>query len=568
MKLKICLLALLTLLNYTVNAAGDEDNLAKRPLPEENDHPSKKKCLEENNNNNLVKYEYSEINKNEEENTLNSNRVTVGEFIDASNEETENEVDDGWDFHDICENPYYLLSDIEKQDKEKSLKIKIEDINTEFKNGAIDETARRRQIILAVSESFNVKLLYHFGREGELTYRYTDLNTNDIIHPCEDFEFDDKHTQYLQQKLKEKDIEFIKNFEYFSIKNTNATFLHPENFNKFLLYFPWIKKINCDFYSDESGYTENVFKKINAVFPNIEHLPLIKELKLRGIEDTNIDKENLPEWVRKIVKYEYSEITKNEEENTVDRNEVTVGEVIDYINNNMVFTNMFRINASNEETENEEDTGWDFHDIYENSYYLLSDNEKQDKEKSLKIKIEDINSEFKNGTIDEITRRKHIILAVSESFNVKLLYHFGRDGGLMSGSIDLNTNDIIHPSEDFEFDDEHAEYLHQKFKEKDIEFIKNFEYFSIQNTNATFLHPENFNKFLVYFPWIKKINCNFYCDEHGYKENVFKKINPVFPNIEHLPMIKELKLKGIEDTNIDKEKLPEWVHKIEKITII
>ena len=42
MKLKICLLAFLTLLNYTVNAAGDHDNLGKRPFPEENDHPSKK----------------------------------------------------------------------------------------------------------------------------------------------------------------------------------------------------------------------------------------------------------------------------------------------------------------------------------------------------------------------------------------------------------------------------------------------------------------------------------------------------------------------------------------------
>ncbi|MDP3532405.1 MAG: hypothetical protein Q8S31_03850 [Alphaproteobacteria bacterium] len=316
MKLKICLLAFLTSFNYAIYAAGDDDNLGKRPFPEENNHPSKKICLEENNNN-LVECEYSATNKNEEENTVNSNRVTVGELIDyidnnmiftnmlridGSDEETGNEEDTGWDFHDIYENSYYLLSDIEKQDKEKSLKIKIEDINTEFKNGTIDEITRRRHIILAVSESFNVKLLYHFGRDAGLISGYIDLNKNDIIDPSEDFEFDDEHTEYLQQKFKEKDIEFIKNFEYFSIKNTNATFLHPENFNKFLLYFPWIKKINCDFYCDESGYKENVFKKINAVFPNIEHLPLIKKLNLESIEDTNIDKENLPEWVHKIEK--------------------------------------------------------------------------------------------------------------------------------------------------------------------------------------------------------------------------------------------------------------------------
>ncbi|MDP1975947.1 MAG: hypothetical protein Q8K37_08270, partial [Alphaproteobacteria bacterium] len=184
--------------------------------------------------------------------------------------------------------------------------------------------------------------------------------------------------------------------------------------------------------------------------------------------------------------------------------------------------------------------------------------------------IDDINTAFKNGTIDEATRRKNIIKAVSESFNIKLLSHFGyvseaESDDYYDPSKEINTNDIINPSDDFDINDDYIEYLiYRSFHEDEIELVRNFEIFSLHNMNYSCLHPENFNELLIYFPWIKKIDCFFDIEESDYSLKIFNNITELFSNIEHLKKIETIRLCQAENTKIcfSKSHLPKWAHKI------
>ncbi|MDP1724769.1 MAG: hypothetical protein Q8L85_08730 [Alphaproteobacteria bacterium] len=303
MKLKIYSIALLTLLNFTVNAAGNDDDnddikLGKRKKFEttEDENVTKIFCTteenividnQENNNNIIVDNEYS-------------NEIDDTEYEDP--------VDDGSYFHDRYQNPYYSLNDQEKVQKRIHLLAKIDVINTAFNNGTIDKATRRKNIIKAVSESFNIKLLSHFGyvSQAESDDYYdpsNEINTNDIINPSDDFDINDDYIEYLNYRsFHEDEIELVKNFEYFSLSNMNFSYLHPETFNELLIYFPWIKKIFCYFGCDETDYELKVFNKINALFSNIEHLKKIENITLSNTKNTRIcfSTSDLPEWAHKI----------------------------------------------------------------------------------------------------------------------------------------------------------------------------------------------------------------------------------------------------------------------------
>ncbi|MDP1724767.1 MAG: hypothetical protein Q8L85_08720 [Alphaproteobacteria bacterium] len=345
MKLKIYFIALLTLLNFTVNAAGNDDdnnsksrkrkkfettedeNIAKRFCPAQEDdiasdneinnnktiddceHDKKKnnniidgnEYDNENNNNNI-------IDDNEYDNENNNNIIDDNEY----NQENKDPTDDGTFFHDHYQNFYNLLTDLEKWKKGMLLVSKIDTINTAFKSDTInnpdvipDEMKRRRDIILAVSESFNIKLLSHFGHGFQNNNHLEDINTNDVINFKDDMINPNNNLYsnlyaFLKPQNSNRPPRMI--YEQFSLHNLNQRYLHPETFNELLTYFPWIKIITCNFGIQKSDYALKIFNKIDALFSNIRHLKKIEKIILSNTNNTRMSvcKKDLPKWAHKI----------------------------------------------------------------------------------------------------------------------------------------------------------------------------------------------------------------------------------------------------------------------------
>ena len=302
MKLKIYSIALLTLLNFTVNAVKNDNDSADGIL-------GKRKIFETTEDEKSAKIFCAVVDDNiviaDEEN--NNNIIDDTEYKDP--------IDDGIFFHDRYQNSYNLLSNLEKWKKRILLVAKIDDINAAFKNDTINksnvtlyEITRRKNIIKAVSETFNIKLLSHFGyvsqAENEDDYNpLNELNTNDIINPSDDVDINDDYIEYLIYRCyDEDDIELVRNFEVFSLDNMNYSYLHPENFNELLIYFPWVKKIGGYFDIRDSNYSQKIFNNITELFSNIEHLKKIETISFRQAENTKIcfSTSHLPKWAHKI----------------------------------------------------------------------------------------------------------------------------------------------------------------------------------------------------------------------------------------------------------------------------
>ena len=296
MKLKICLLAFLTLLNYTVNAAGDHDNLGKRPFPEENDHPSKKIRLQEqniNNQNNIL--ENNQINHDlyffDHEIEYNTDDYTSE---DEDEDEDANTNKDSF-IHPCAEN---LYDETTLWKKEFSILQDIEDINQSFKRQEIDELQRRKKIIEAVSRKFNADfLLQHF--KYNQNEDHTTFDRENFRHGYNDPNEDPSYS------YEDNILEYISRYEFFSINKIGESniILHVKDFNRYLQYFPWIKGIWV-YFSDDFRHIQRMAKATTSLnaFDNISTLKYIESITIvnSGINPENEEEYEYPKWIKEL----------------------------------------------------------------------------------------------------------------------------------------------------------------------------------------------------------------------------------------------------------------------------